>query len=504
MRARSRQILSAALLLGVVGDQLLRGGMPRLGFALLVLLGILCVTFIGGRGQGERSLILLGVGVAALGLVLRDAEMLFAVDMASVLCLGALAVWHGSGRRLSALALFDPPRAAFLATLTALIAAPHVMRSAAADQTGSGLESASESEERLTRATRVRARALGAVLAVPPLFIVASLLGSADVFFARFIQSVADTIDVLFSNGLQHVVAIVLLAWLATGWMQGTLGGPTGAGVPEVRSPSIAFTSVSVTLYGLVVLLALFLGAQARVLFGGAAYLDATAGLTVAEYARSGFFQLVIVGGVVIGTLLLADWLTEGREDDRRYRAVGTVLVLLVAALLGSAVVRMWLYVHHYGLSTDRAFAIAQMVWVFATLGVFAATVLRGRRARFVPALLVATVAWVALLNAVNPESIVVRVNVARAISGDSIPGRRFDVSYHAQLSADALPALLAAAPALPVADCEALGVALTDEWRRVAANRREQADWRGLDLPLARALAWSERHALPACGGRG
>ncbi|MCE9601120.1 MAG: DUF4173 domain-containing protein [Gemmatimonadetes bacterium] len=493
MRTRARQILLAALLLGVVGDQLLRGGMPRLGFALLVLLGIGCVIFIGGRGDGERSFILLGVGVAALGLVVRDSEMLFAVDMASVLCMGALAVWHGSGRRLSQLALFDPPRAAFLATLTAVIAAPQVLRGSAPETDGAA-----------ARATRWRALAIGTVLAVPPLFIVASLLGSADVFFARFLQFFADGVDVLFSNGLQQVVTIAVLAWLATGWMQGTLGGPTGAGVPEVRSPSIAFTSVSVALYGLVVLLALFLGTQARVLFGGAAYLDATAGLTVAEYARSGFFQLVIAGGVVIGTLLLADWLTEGREDDRRYRAVGTVLVLLVAALLGSAVARMWLYVRNYGLSTDRAFAIAQMGWVFAALGVFAATVLRGRRSRFVPSLLVATVAWVALLNAANPEAIVVRVNAARAASGDPGHGRRFDVAYHAHLSADALPALLAAAPSLPPAVCEAVGVAVMAEWERVAANRRGKADWRGLDLPLARALAWRERRALPACGGRG
>ncbi len=493
MPIRSRQVLVAALLLGVVGDQMLRGGMPRLGFALLVLLGIACVLFIGGRAERERTWILAGVGVAALGLVFRDSEMLFGLDLLSVLCMGALAVWHGSGRRLSQFALLDPPRAVFLALLTAVIAAPKVVFSASPDADPTGV-----------RAKRFRALAIGAVLAVPPLFIVATLLGSADVFFERFLESLADTADLLLSNGLEHVVLIAVLAWLATGWLQGTLGGPTGAAVPEVRSPSIAFTSVSVALYGLVVLLALFLGTQARVLFGGAAYLQETAGLTVAEYARAGFFQLVVAGGVVIGTLLAADWLTEEREDDRRYRAVGTVLVLLVTALLGSAVARMWLYVRNYGLSTERMFAIAQMVWVFLVLGVFTATVLRGRRVRFMPALLVVTIAWVALFNAANPEAIVVRVNIARASEGNTGSGRRFDAAYHASLSADALPALLAGAPRLPVADCEALGTALAAEWKRVAANRVGKSDWRGLDLPLARALAWSERGALPVCGGRG
>lgn len=493
MRARSGQILLAALLLGVTGDQLLRGEMPRLGFTLLVLLGIACVALIGGRGQGERALILTGVGAAATGLVLRDSPMLYAVDFLSVLCMGALAVWHGSGRKVSQLELLDPPRAAFLATLTAVIAAPQVIR-----------DWAGETDASAGRATRFRALAIGIVLAVPPLFIVAALLGSADVFFARYLQSIADAVDFMFGNGLQHLAMIAVLAWLATGWMQGTLGGPTGAGVPNVRSPAMSFTSVSVALYGLVALLALFLGTQARVLFGGAAYLAETAGLTVAEYAREGFFQLVIAGGVVIGTLLAADWLTEQRADDRRYRAVGTVLVLLVTALLGSAMARMWLYVSTFGLTAERAFAIAQMVWVVVALGAFSATVLRGRRMRFVPSLLVATVAWVALLNAVNLESIVVRVNAARATAGSTSAGQGFDVAYHARLSADALPALLAAAPRLPASECETLGRMLAEHWARVAADRQLRSDWRGLDFPLARALAWSERNALPTCGGRG
>ena len=80
-----------------------------------------------------------------------------------------------------------------------------------------------------------------------------------------------------------------------------------------MRSPSIAFTSVSVALYGLVVLLALFLGTQARVLFGGAAYLEATAGLTVAEYARAGFFQLVVAGGETSGACVQALGITQLR-----------------------------------------------------------------------------------------------------------------------------------------------------------------------------------------------
>lgn len=500
MRSRSTQVLISALLLGVVGDQMLRGGEPRLGLALLVLLGIACATYIGGRGQRERSWLLAGVGLAALGLVLRDSPVLFAIDLMSVLCMGALAVWHGSGRRFADLALPDPVRATALALLTAAAGAPEVVRGAAPESEAAGI-----------RAKRVRALAIGAVLAVPPLFIVSGLLGSADVLFARFLDDLGEFI---FANGVEHLLVIGGLGWLAAGWLQGTIGGPTGVRVPEVRSPGIAFTSVSVGLYGLVALLALFLGTQTRALFGGAAYLAETAGLTVAEYARDGFFQLVVAAGVVLGTLLVADWLMAGTaqarsetetdraavaRDLRRYIAVGTVLVLLVAALMGSAIARIWLYVSSYGLSLERAFAIALMVWVFVALALFAGTVLRGRRGRFVPALLLASMGWVALLNVAGPEALVVRVNVSRAVAG-----RPFDVAYHARLSADALPALLAAAPRLAAGECEALGTALAEHWAKRAADRVGREDWRGLDLPLARALAWNERAALPSCRGPG
>ena len=106
---------------------------------------------------------------------------------------------------------------------------------------------------------------------------------------------------------------------------------------------------------------------------------------------------------------------------------------------------------------------------------------------------------WVALLNVAGPEALVVRVNVSRAVAG-----RPFDVAYHARLSADALPALLAAAPRLAAGECEALGTALAEHWEKRAADRVGREDWRGLDLPLARALAWNERAALPSCRGPG
>jgi len=483
MRVRTRMILLAALLIAIAGDLLLYDGEPRLGLALFIVLVAGSAYAIDARADRERTWLLAGTAIAALGLALRDADPLYAIDFLSVLCMGALAVWHGSARRLARLEVLDAPRVAVLAALTTLIGAPHVLRAASPARADAD-----------ARAARTRARTIGAVIALPPLLLVMALLASADSVFGSFLSSTA---EFLALDGVQHVVVIVVIAWLAMGWLFGTLDGPAVVTLPEIRSPGLPFASASVGLYGLVLLLTLFLGTQVRVLFGGAAYLSTAAGLTVAQYAREGFFQLVVVAGIVLATLVVADWLVA-RDDEavRHYRTVGTVLVGLVAALLVSAVARMWLYVTHFGLTIDRVLATAIMLWVVAAIVTFASTMLRGRGERFAPAMLAVTIGWVVSLNVANPEAIVVRTNVARAAAGEA-----FDAPYHAKLSADALPALLAAAPKLPAKECAALSESLAKVWKE---RRTARSDWRALSLPYARAIAAEVGVAPIACGAGG
>ncbi len=483
MRADARKLIAAALVLGIAGDALLRGGMWRLGLVLWLAGLVACAVGFGGRATTERNLLLGGTLLAALGLIWRDAPMLYAVDMLSVACTGALIVWLGSGESLGNLTVIESIRAAVLAVVNALGGAAGVLR-----------QSMGHGDSAPVSTGRARALAIGAVLALPPFFIVTSLLAESDVVFNGVLERIT---AFLANDALQHTLVALLLTWLTAGWLRAALGNTVRGVVPQVQTPSIPFLSVSVGLYALIAVIVLFVGTQARVLFGGEAFLRETAGLTVATYAREGFFQLVVAAGVVLGTLIIAEWLLDSADirGRRRYQVAGSLLLLLVSALLASAIARIWLYVGEFGLSIDRAFACAVMVWVVAALAVFAATTLRGRANRFAPVTLLATVIWVALLNIVNLEAMVVRVNVARVERGES-----FDVAYHATLSADALPALIAAAPRLAPTDCQGLNDALTKSWtERLAHPETGGKDWRSSSLPLVRAWAWHEAGA-PMC----
>jgi len=188
-----------------------------------------------------------------------------------------------------------------------------------------------------------------------------------------------------------------------------------------------------------VALFAAFVIVQLRYFFGGDALVQATAGMSYADYARRGFFELVTVSTLVLPVVLSANALL--RRDTPRaeavYRALSGTLLVLLAVIMYSAVARMRLYESAYGLSEDRLYATVFMAWLAIVFVWFATTVLRGRERTFTPGVLASGWATLIALNVANPSAYVARFNIARADQGKEV-----DVRYIARLGADAAPAL--------------------------------------------------------------
>lgn len=479
------RVLLAALVAGAAGDQLLRGNVQwRLGFFLWIALIVAGALLLDRRMLRERRLMLVGIAAAAFGFVFRDADLLYGIDLGSLLVMGALVIWHGSGRTLADLTVVEGARAFLLAAVNTIGGAAGVLRRAGSERRGQHADSG-----------RTRAILAGVVLAVPPLAVVAALLSASDQVFRQVLSRITDVFAV---TSLNHVFIIALLSWIVSGWLRAASGGTLGASVRAPASPGLRFATVAVPVYALVALLALFLATQARVLFGGEAFLRAEEGLTVAAYAREGFFQLIMAAFIVLATLVLAEWLMV-RDDapaHRHFRMAGGALLALVTTLLVSAAARIAIYVGLFGHSVDRTFASAAIVWVLLALVTCALTTLRGRPQRFAPAVMGVTVGWVVVLNLLNPEAMVVRANIARAQAGAS-----FDVLYHATLSADAVPALLEGAARLHPADCAQLGTHLRERWTGGSdPTNGALRDWRGQSIPLSRVRRWFLDGAVTAC----
>lgn len=343
----------------------------------------------------------------------------------------------------------------------------------------------------------------GVLLAVPPVLIFGALFASADPAFERAVGLLVPDIEALPA----HLFLVGFFGWVSAGLLTGLF--PRGRANPlDAYQPPKLDVEVQTALGLVTALFAAFVAIQFSYLFGGASAIESVSGLTVAEYARRGFFELVAVAGLVTVLLLAANTAMDD-AGRRTFRLLAGLLVGLVMVVIVSAGLRLRLYIDAFGLTDARFYAAAVMAWITVTLLLFAATVLRHRPRRFASGALVAGLLTVAALTLVNPDAAVARTNVERATAGtagdetagDAGPAVVVDADYLASLSADALPVILPAvlSPAVtmaPEARCRLADV-LIHRWGPTSMAG-EASDWRRWNAARAEARAQVEA-SLPA-----
>jgi hypothetical protein len=199
-----------------------------------------------------------------------------------------------------------------------------------------------------------------------------------------------------------------------------------------------------------------------------------TAGLTFADYARKGFWQLLVITLLTLVVIAVTVW-KAARETPRERLLLRVLLGLLSAGALVvviSALWRMDVYEQAYGFSRLRVLVSAFELWLGGLIvlimvaGVVPVT-------RWLPR--VAVVLWVITLlglAVLNPDRFIAEQNVARYANHNNT-----DIWYLSTLSADAAPAL----DKLPAGAREC---ALSE----ISRDVHEGDDWRGWNLGRAEA----------------
>src|SRR5262249_54476387 len=331
------------------------------------------------------------------------------------------------------------------------------------------------------RSKPVLAIGRGVALALPLIIIFGLLLAGADPVFGSLVGKVfnvnLDTPDLL-----AHLLIMIICAWCAGGYMRGVLANvEIPAETPADRKrPSLGVVDITVALGLVNILFLIFVVVQFRYFFGGGERVQSVAGLTYAEYARRGFFELVAVAALALPVLLAADWLAkkESRQDEILFRSMAAILIALLFVIMVSAFERMFLYLAEYGQTELRTYTTAFMVWLAILLFWFAATVLRGRRDRFAFGAMISGLAMILVLHLANPDATIVRTNAGRAARGLS-----FDVAYNTSLSADSVPELV-----------KDIGLLRSDDQARVARSllnnwSAPKGDWRTWNNDRAAAV---------------
>jgi hypothetical protein len=191
-------------------------------------------------------------------------------------------------------------------------------------------------------------------------------------------------------------------------------------------------------------LFASFVVLQLAVLFGGHDHVLRTAGLTYSEYAREGFFQLLVVGVLTLGVVAGATrWAARnGRRDSFLLRGLLGLLCLLTLVVLASALRRLGLYEDAFGFTRARITAHAVIWWLGGVLLIVMAAGVRMRGWWLPRAVVAFTAAALLAFSLANPDRLVASRNVERFRETGSI-----DTAYLATLSADAIPALASLPP---------------------------------------------------------
>ena len=212
---------------------------------------------------------------------------------------------------------------------------------------------------------------VGLCIAALPTFIVATLLCSADAGFTNLLNKAAD----FFSHGIFDEILWFIAGTPVAMYVFGMLYSngiskhqsvltryqhETFRRAVSVIPQAIAYAAVT----PLCVLYVVFLSVQANYYFGGFLS-NLPDGLTYAEYARSGFFELCAVAVINMVVIILLAVFTKKKADGKAtlpLKVYSIVLSCFTLLLIAVAASKMFTYIDAYVLSRLRIFTSWFMV----------------------------------------------------------------------------------------------------------------------------------------------
>ncbi|ALO45826.1 DUF4153 domain-containing protein [Pseudohongiella spirulinae] len=317
----------------------------------------------------------------------------------------------------------------------------------------------------------------GLLLAMPLLLIFVGLFASADAVFSAWLDNLGDIMNALAP---QTPLISFALTMVATGVLSCSVRKSECVDLPraelQVRLPSLGREETAVLLGSLATLFVIFVVLQLSWLFGGQDLIQSRGGLTLAEYARRGFFELVVVAGLTLAVLMSVSAMQGHRG---LLRVLGGIMIACVLVMLVSALHRLHLYIDQFGLTMDRLMALALALWLAFALLWFGGTVLRGRQKGFIVGLLLSGITISVLLALMNPAQRVAQVNIEHAQSR----AQPLDVDYLISLGADAIVPLLSSAEGVKLTQEQSISV------HEQLAFQTDNTDWRDWNRSRARAV---------------
>lgn len=282
---------------------------------------------------------------------------------------------------------------------------------------------------------------IGLFAAIPILLVILSLLASADAVFEHYLGVIPDIFqDLNIGELIPRGIAIFFAFTLSFGYIwslsEQRADAEKKVDAQAAKNYRVGDPVIIITILSLVdIIYVLFSAIQFSYLFGGMSS-GLPAEFTYAEYARRGFFELVVV--TLLNFAILLGSLSFTKKSSRKISVtlsvLNTLLVGCTLIVLLSAHFRMYMYEEAYGYTYLRMFTHIFMAVLFVLLLMSLYRIWNEKFTLAKPYIVVCIAALI-LVNYMNVDVIIARNNVNRHFNAKQI-----DLDYLGSLSYDAAP----------------------------------------------------------------
>lgn len=285
------------------------------------------------------------------------------------------------------------------------------------------------------KAPTIKRFAKAILITVPCVLILTLVLSSADMVFS--LKTTGLLSDIF--KFIRPWNIVILLAGIFAGlYMFGSVCNSymySDRIRPLKKNKKGYFIIINILLFAVLIVYTLFVIIQFKYLFAGSALPE---GLTYTSYARKGFFELLMLTGVNITTILIVVKLTKKSDSKWKYftKFLCHYLCAVTVVLLISSFYKMTLYTNDDGLTRLRFFVMGFLI--FEAIGLLA-TFVYIAKPRFNIVLVYTLIALVyyIILNIIPSDNIIAKNQIDKFLKGE-----REGLHYIFTLSSDAAPAM--------------------------------------------------------------
>ncbi|WP_444660005.1 DUF4153 domain-containing protein [Caproiciproducens sp. R2] len=263
----------------------------------------------------------------------------------------------------------------------------------------------------------------GALAALPVLWIVLSLLMQADGAFQALVKQFSADVGTHIVNFLFRLLPAFLTGSYLFGLLYGNIQKRRADSITAEKAAKfsekcrVVPTAAAVTgIVLLCILYLIFFGAQTASLFSAFSG-QGQNGLTLAEFARRGFFELCKVATINFAVITFSSVLIRREEGEfRLMRAIHIFLSTETLLLIASALSKMILYIARYGLTPKRVYTS----WFMAVLAVIFVLIIvsRFKKINLARSIVLTCAVSFLILCYANIDGRIVRYNIGRYQSG--------------------------------------------------------------------------------------